>query len=58
MAVFGRASAKYEAGNTFTAVLESTAKGSAKAGADIDNAKAAAKFRQQLLICMLILACW
>lgn len=54
MAVFGRASAKYEAGNTFTAVLESTAKGSAKAGADIDNAKAAAKFRQQLLICMLV----
>lgn len=56
MAVFGRASAKYEAGNTLTAVLDSAAKGSAKAGADIDNAKAAAKIPQQLLVCMFILA--
>jgi hypothetical protein len=58
MAVFGRASAKYEAGNTFTAVLDSAAKGSARAGADIDKAKAAAKFRQQLLIRMLIPVGW
>jgi hypothetical protein len=58
MAVFGRASANYEAGNTFTAVLDSAATVSAKACVDTDSARAATKIRQLSLIRMLIPISW